>query len=104
MIIYVKNLIYRGFYEFKRFYCKSDNEYFNGDDGSKKSIIYNNEKWILKFGKSTSSMEKVNISYTNSPICEYIGSKIYESVVVPVHKCILGSYEGINRMVKLKNI
>lgn len=77
--------------------CKSDNEYFNGDAGSKKGIIYNNEKWILKFGKSTSSMEKVNISYTNSPICEYIGSKIYESVGVPVHKCILGSYEGINR-------
>ena len=58
--------------------CKSDNEYFNGDAGAKKGIIYNNEKWILKFGKSTSSIENVNISYTNSPICEYIGSKIYD--------------------------
>lgn len=82
--------------------CKSDNEYFDGDDGAKKGIIYNNEKWILKFGKSTSSMENVNISYTNSPICEYIGSKIYESIGLPVHTTLLGSYSGTNRLGETK--
>lgn len=76
--------------------CNDDNELFDGEAGAKKGIIYNNEKWILKFGKNTKSMNNVNISYTTSPISEYIGSKIYESIGIPVHKCLLGKYDGIN--------
>ena len=51
---------------------------YGGHAGSKKGIIYNNENWFIKFPKSTKSMEKVAISYTTSPLSEYIGSKIYE--------------------------
>ena len=48
--------------------CSDDVELFDGKAGAKKSIIFNNEKWILKFGKTTKSMNDVKISYTTSPI------------------------------------
>ena len=36
-------------------------------------------------------MKNINLSYSNSPVCEYIGSKIYELVGLPVHNTILGT-------------
>ena len=33
---------------------------------------------------------KVEISYTTSPISEYIGSHVYEIIGIPVHKTMLG--------------
>ena len=33
---------------------------------------------------------KVEISYTTSPISEYIGSYVYEIIGIPVHKTMLG--------------
>ena len=36
-------------------------------------------------------MKNINLSYSNSPVCEYIGSKIYEIVGLPVHNTILGT-------------
>ena len=35
-------------------------------------------------------MKNINLSYSNSPVCEYIGSKIYELVGLSVHHTILG--------------
>lgn len=35
-------------------------------------------------------MKNINLSYSNSPVCEYIGSKIYELIGMPVHNTILG--------------
>ncbi len=39
-------------------------------------------------------MKNINLSYSNSPVCEYIGSKIYELVGLPVHNTILGTRNG----------
>lgn len=35
-------------------------------------------------------MKNINLSYSNSPVCEYIGSKIYEVLGFDVHQTILG--------------
>ena len=77
--------------------CQDDIELFDGNAGAKKSIIYNNEKWILKFGKTTASMKNVKISYTNSPICEYVGSSIYSLLDMPVHDTKLGIYKAFSK-------
>lgn len=37
---------------------------------------------------------KVEISYTTSPLSEYIGSYIYESIGIPVHVTKLGIKDG----------
>lgn len=63
---------------------------YTGRAGEKRGIIYNGENWILKFPKNTKEMDRVNISYTTSPLSEYIGSKIYEILGYDVHKTILG--------------
>lgn len=39
-------------------------------------------------------MKNINLNYLNSPVCEYIGSKIYEITGLPVHNVILGVRNG----------
>lgn len=77
--------------------CVDDIELFDGKAGAKKSIVYEDEKWILKFGKTTKSMKDVKISYTTSPICEYIGSHIYSMLGLPVHNTKLGVYKTFSK-------
>ena len=45
---------------------------------------------MIKYPKTTRDMMNPQISYTISPLSEYIGSKIYESLNIPVHKTVLG--------------
>lgn len=63
---------------------------YGGHSGGKKGIIIDNEKWFLKYPKSTKSMEGVGISYTTSPLSEYIGSHIYKMLGIDVHETKLG--------------
>lgn len=77
--------------------CEEDFELFGGRAGAKISVLYNKEKWILKFGKTTKSMKNVNISYTNSPVCEYVGSQIYSLLGLPVHETKLGVYNAYSQ-------
>ena len=74
-------------------YVDSKREY-GGHAGQKRGILIDGENWFLKFPKSTKSMEKVNRSYTTSPISEYLGSHIYESIGIDVHKTKLGICDG----------
>ena len=39
-------------------------------------------------------MNKIEIPYTTAPLSEYIGSHIYETIGIPVHKTVLGVREG----------
>lgn len=64
---------------------------YGGHGGSKKGIIINNERWFLKYPKATDSMEKVFVSYTTTPISEYIGSHIYETIGLETHETLLGT-------------
>ncbi len=63
---------------------------YGGMAGAKLGIILNNENWIIKFPKSTKGFNTVEISYTTTPLSEYLGSHIYETIEIPVHETILG--------------
>lgn len=64
---------------------------YGGQAGDKDGIIYNGEYWIIKYPKSTKSMDGNSLpSYTTSPLSEYIGSHIYEILGYDVHKTVLG--------------
>lgn len=65
---------------------------YGGTAGRKMGITYNGKDYLLKFpgNLKEQQMKNINLSYSNSPICEYIGSKIYELIGLPVHNTILG--------------
>ena len=64
---------------------------YAGRAGEKRGIIYNGERWFLKFPKNTVGMSKVSgLSYVTSPLSEYIGSSIYKVLGYDVHETILG--------------
>lgn len=73
---------------------------YGGRAGRKVGVLYKGEPWLIKFPESMKSFpgrDKNNQhlpSYTTSPISEYIGSKIYASLEIPVHEVILGKREG----------
>lgn len=69
---------------------------YGGTAGRKMGITYNGKDYLLKFpgNLKEQKMKNINLSYSNSPVCEYIGSKIYELVGLPVHNTILGIRSG----------
>lgn len=65
---------------------------YGGNAGDKDGVIYNDAEWIIKYPKATVNMVGNNIlSYTTSPLSEYIGSQIYKILGIPVHETILGT-------------
>ena len=64
--------------------------FYGGDAGAKNAVIYEGEIWMLKYPKSTRDLMNPQISYTTSPLSEYLGSKIYEALGIPVHETIIG--------------
>ena len=69
---------------------------YGGTAGRKMGITYNGKDYLLKFPGNLKDhkMKNINLSYSNSHVCEYIGSKIYELVGLPVHNTILGTRNG----------
>ncbi len=63
---------------------------YAGANGSKISVVYNGEQYMLKFPPHPTKNNEM--SYSNSCICEYIGCKIFESIGIPVQDTILGTY------------
>lgn len=63
---------------------------YGGRAGEKRGIIYNDCCWMLKFPKNTSDLHKVKMSYTTSPLSEYIGSNIFRILGYDVHETMLG--------------
>ncbi|MBQ4546075.1 MAG: HipA domain-containing protein [Oscillospiraceae bacterium] len=66
------------------------NKTYTGANGSKISVIYEGEQYMLKFPSSA----KLNrdMSYGNGCVSEYLGCKIFESIGIPVQKTLLGTY------------
>ncbi len=66
---------------------------YGGTAGRKMGITYNGKDYLVKFpgNLKEQKMKNINLSYSNSPVCEYIGSRIYEIVGLPVHNTILGT-------------
>lgn len=67
---------------------------YGGHGGSKRGVIFNNERWFLKYPKSTKSMDVEGLSYSTTPLSEYLGSHIYESIGIETHKTKLGIANG----------
>lgn len=66
------------------------NKTYAGANGSKISVLYNNELYMLKF-PAAPSINK-NLSYANGCISEYLGSHIFAIVGIPVQETLLGTY------------
>lgn len=69
-------------------------EEFNNYKGSekKKTLIYNNKKYLVKFPDPVREKNK-NISYINNAFSEYIGSNIFKIVGFKTQNTVLGIYE-----------
>lgn len=71
---------------------------YGGTAGRKMGITYNGKNYILKFpgNLKEQGMKNIQLSYSNSPVCEFIGSQIYEKLGFPVHETILGGEKQEN--------
>lgn len=69
---------------------KRKNKTYAGANGSKISVMYNDEQYMLKFPAIANKNHE--LSYSNGCISEYIGCHIFESVGIPVQKTMLGTY------------
>ena len=69
-------------------------EEFNNYKGSekKKTLIYNDKKYLVKFPDPIREKNK-NISYINNAFSEYIGSNVFKMVGLKTQNTILGKYE-----------
>lgn len=63
---------------------------YGGANGSKLSIIYNDNIYMLKL--PTHALKNPNISYTNSCVSEYLGCHIFNMLGVKAQETILGVY------------
>ena len=66
------------------------NKTYAGANGSKISVLYNDELYMLKF-PAVPAINK-QMSYANGCISEYLGCHIFESIGIPVQKTLLGTY------------
>lgn len=63
---------------------------YGGQNGLKDGIVLNDEFWIVKYPKTTKGMKGENLSYTTSPLSEYLGSQIYAALGFETHETCLG--------------
>lgn len=86
--------------------CKIDKfKLFGGTNGSKIGIVYENNKYMLKF--PVKSKINKDISYVSNSFIEDISCKIYKSIGINVQETLLGTYmvEGKEKIVvACKNI
>lgn len=75
--------------------CQKRKKSFDGANGSKISILYNNEYYMLKFPPK--SIRNKELSYKNDTISEYLGCHILASLDVPVQDTLLGTYSVANK-------
>lgn len=62
---------------------------YRGANGNKISVIYNDERYMLKF------MAPYQGQPTNSNVCEYLGCHIFNSLGISAQKTILGIYKDM---------
>ena len=65
---------------------------YNGANGKKIAIEYENNLYMLKFPPS-GAQKKTELSYINSCISEHIASSIFNMIGVTAHETILGTFE-----------
>ena len=64
---------------------------YGGNSGKKEGILINREHWIIKYPKRVKNLQNIGtLSYSTSPLSEYLGSQIYHLLGYPVHDTLLG--------------
>lgn len=71
---------------------------YNGANGKKIAIEYENEKYMLKF-PSAGDKKPTELSYTNSSISEHIASSIFNMIGIKAQETMLGTFT-VNGKVK----
>ena len=66
------------------------NKTYGGANGSKRSVIYQDEQYMLKFPPHPSRNR--DMSYANSCLSEYLGCHIFALAGIPVQETLLGTY------------
>ena len=69
---------------------------YGGANGSKLSVIFNNELYMLKLPLHSTKNPK--LSYTNSCTSEYLGCHIYNMLGIKAQETLLGEYEYHNKV------
>ena len=64
---------------------------YGGANGSKLSIVYNNETYMVKL--PSHAPRNQNLSYANSCVSEFLGCHIFNMLGIPAQETILGTYE-----------
>lgn len=70
--------------------CKEEFNFYSGSE-KKKTLIYNGNKYLVKFPDPIREKNK-DISYINNVYSEYVGSHIFELCGFSVQETILGKY------------
>ena len=73
--------------------CQDGMEVYKGSD-HKISVLYNGEKYMLKFPDTKTKTNELQTSHVNSVFSEYIGSHIMQSMGLEAHKTLIGIYKG----------
>lgn len=63
---------------------------YTGANGSKISVVLNDELYMLKFPVPPSRNKEM--SYTNGSVSEYIGSHIFDIIGIPAQQTLLGTF------------
>lgn len=74
-------------------YCQDALRFYGGSE-MKKSLIIDDEIYMIKFPKHIRENEKKDLSYSNNIYSEYIGCHILEILGFEVQKTMLGIYKG----------
>lgn len=53
-----------------------NNKLYGGNAGFKRGITIDGSNWIIKFPQETNGFKNVDISFTTSPLSEYIAQSI----------------------------
>lgn len=83
------------FYDFDQ--CPLDLQHvYGGHAAQKVGVLINNEPYMLKYPTNLKKRDIKNsdLSYSNSPYSEYIGSHVYSILGVPVHDTLIGQRKG----------
>ena len=68
-----------------------DLKMYGGMSCKKIAIVIDGIRYLMKFPGNLKSrnMKNIVLSYSNGPVCEYIGSHIYDLLGIPVHETVL---------------
>lgn len=71
--------------------CETNGKMYNGANGTKRAIIYNGKRYMLK--TSGKALWNEEISYSNNCISEYLGSHIFQILGIEAQNTLLGIYK-----------